>query len=293
MSTNELPPSEDLRAIRYRFDGPVAVVELHRPHRANAWNGTMHGELLDVMHALEHRNDVRAVVITGTPPTFSVGGDSQALGDHAERGSYDTGLSEGTARPGGDLRKEFNEDLSWMFGYQLPIIAAVNGAVAGVSFALACFCDLRFGSAPAKITTAAPKLGLPAEYGLSWTLPRLIGHSRATDLLLSGRMFAGADAAEWGLASEALPAEKVLPRALALAEEIAVHAAPVSVGVSKRLLWRHAPEPTEINRLERKLHLHLMGTADSAEGVRAFMEKREPTWSLSPTEDWPAWLDEH
>jgi len=205
MSVNELPASEDLRAIRYRFDGPVAVVELHRPHRANAWNGTMHGELLAVMRSLEHRNDVRAVVITGAPPTFSVGGDSQALGDHAERGSYDTGLSEDTARPGGDLRKEFNEDLSWMFGYQLPIIAAVNGAVAGVSFALACFCDLRFGSAPAKITTAAPKLGLPAEYGLSWTLPRLIGTTRAADLLFSGRIVTVAETADWGLWNDVLP----------------------------------------------------------------------------------------
>ena len=117
----------------------------------------MHAEFLAVMRHLETLEDVRSVVVTGTPPAFSVGGDSQALGDHAERGSYDTGLAEDTARPGGDLRKEFDEDLSWMFGYRLPIIAAVNGAVAGVSFALACFCDLRFGSAPAKITTAAPE----------------------------------------------------------------------------------------------------------------------------------------
>ena len=92
MTAPDLPASDDLRAIRYRYDGPVAVVELHRPHRANGWNGTMHSELLAVMRNIERSDDIRAVVITGTPPTFSVGGDSQALGDHAERGSYDTGL---------------------------------------------------------------------------------------------------------------------------------------------------------------------------------------------------------
>ena len=153
-------------------DGPVATVTLHRPHRANAWNGTMHAELLAAMRDLEHRPGLRAVVLTGTPPTFSVGGDSQALTDHADRGSYDTGLAPDTLRPGGG-REELDEDLVWMLGYRLPIIAAVNGAVAGVSLALVAFCDLRFGSATAKFTTAAPKLGLPAEYGLSWMLPQI------------------------------------------------------------------------------------------------------------------------
>ena len=90
----------------------------------------MHGEFLAVMRHIETLDDVRAVVVTGTPPAFSVGGDSQALGDHAERGSYDTGLANDVVRPGGQLRQEFDEDLSWMFGYRLPIIAAVNGSVA-------------------------------------------------------------------------------------------------------------------------------------------------------------------
>ncbi|MED5327758.1 MAG: enoyl-CoA hydratase-related protein, partial [Actinomycetota bacterium] len=237
MSATEFPASDDLRAIRYRFDGPVAIVELHRPHRANAWNGTMHGEYLAVMRHIETLDDVRAVVVTGTPPAFSVGGDSQALGDHAERGSYDTGLANDVVRPGGTLRQEFDEDLSWMFGYRLPIIAAVNGSVAGVSFALACFCDLRFGSAPAKITTAAPKLGLPAEYGLSWTLPRLIGTTRAADLLLSGRVVTVAESAYWGLWNEVLPdGEATLDAAVAYGHLLATTTGPRAVSHAKRQL---------------------------------------------------------
>jgi len=281
MTAPDLPASDDLRAIRYRYDGPVAVVELHRPHRANAWNGTMHSELLAVMRHIEHRDDVRAVVITGTPPTFSVGGDSQALGDHAERGSYDTGLPKDTARPGGDLREEFNEDLSWMFGYRLPIIAAVNGAVAGVSFALACFCDLRFGSASAKITTAAPKLGLPAEYGLSWTLPRLIGTTRAADLLLSGRVVTVAETADWGLWNEVLPdGESTLSSAIAYGHLLASTTGRQAVANAKRQLHEDMlrGNPAASVAESKALLDTAMGTAEYREGIAAFVERRPPNF---------------
>ena len=279
MSATELPASDDLRAVRYRFDGPVAIVELHRPHRANAWNGTMHAEFLAVMRHLETLEDVRSVVVTGTPPAFSVGGDSQALGDHAERGSYDTGLADDTARPGGDLRKEFDEDLSWMFGYRLPIIAAVNGAVAGVSFALACFCDLRFGSAPAKITTAAPKLGLPAEYGLSWTLPRLIGTTRAADLLLSGRVVTVAETADWGLWNEVLPdGEATLDAAIAYGHLLASTTGPQAVAHAKRQLHEDvlSGDPAASVAESKELLDAAMGTAEYREGIAAFLERRPP-----------------
>ena len=279
MSATELPASDDLRAVRYRFDDPVAIVELHRPHRANAWNGTMHAEFLAVMRHLETLEDVRSVVVTGTPPAFSVGGDSQALGDHAERGSYDTGLAEDTARPGGDLRKEFDEDLSWMFGYRLPIIAAVNGAVAGVSFALACFCDLRFGSAPAKITTAAPKLGLPAEYGLSWTLPRLIGTTRAADLLLSGRVVTVAETADWGLWNEVLPdGEATLDAAVAYGHLLASTTGPQAVAHAKRQLHEDvlSGDPAASVAESKELLDAAMGTAEYREGIAAFLERRPP-----------------
>ncbi len=106
--------------------------------------------------------------------------------------------------PGVNRRPEYDEDFAWMFGFRTPIIAAVNGAAAGVGLALALFCDLRFGAAPAKLTTAAPKLGLPAEYGMSWVLPRLIGVTRSNDLLLSGRVVTAAETADWGLWNDVL-----------------------------------------------------------------------------------------
>ena len=279
MNATEFPASDDLRAIRYRFDGPVAIVELHRPHRANAWNGTMHGEFLAVMRHIETLDDVRAVVVTGTPPAFSVGGDSQALGDHAERGSYDTGLANDVVRPGGQLRQEFDEDLSWMFGYRLPIIAAVYGSVAGVSFALACFCDLRFGSAPAKITTAAPKLGLPAEYGLSWTLPRLIGTTRAADLLLSGRVVTVAESADWGLWNEVLPdGETTLDAAVKYGHLLAATTGPNAVAHAKRQLHGDIlrGDPAASVAESKELLDAAMGTDEYREGIAAFLERRPP-----------------
>jgi enoyl-CoA hydratase/carnithine racemase len=192
-------------------DGAVAIVWLHRPHRHNAWTGRMHAEYRAAMADLEPRcatrgGRLRAVVVTGTPPAFCVGGDATALAGHAERAGYDAGVDERSlARPGTAGRAELDHDFAWQWAYDVPIIAAVNRACAGVGLALALFCDLRFASVSAKITTAAAKLGLPAEYGMSWVLPRLVGATRAADLLLSSRVVTVGETAEWGLWNGVLP----------------------------------------------------------------------------------------
>ena len=141
----------ELSAVRFEVHDRVATVWLHRPHRHNAWTGRMHREYLHVLRHLDSQPDVRVVVVTGTPPAFCVGGDSEALAGHAERGGYDSGLSGEEARPGGPLAPEFDADFAFQFALRLPIIAAVNGACAGVGLALALFCDLRFGVAAAKL----------------------------------------------------------------------------------------------------------------------------------------------
>ena len=176
----------ELKATRYDIDGHVATVWLHRPHRHNAWTGRMHAEYRWVMAQLEADALVRVVVVTGTPPAFCVGADSQALAGHVERGGYDDGLPAEVANPGYGTQPDFDHDFVWHYGLRFPVIAAVNGACAGVGLALALYCDLRFVAAGARLTTAAPRLGLPAEFGMSWVLPRLVGVTRAADLLLSG-----------------------------------------------------------------------------------------------------------
>lgn len=275
--TAPMAATGELTAIRWEIEDRVATVWLHRPHRHNAWTGTMHAEFRQVMADLEHRDDVRAVVVTGTPPAFSVGGDSTALDGHGERGGYDSGLPAEPARPGGG--DGLDADMAWQLGYRLPIIAAVNGACAGVALSLVLFCDLRFVSATAKITTAAPKLGLPAEYGASWMLPRLVGITRANDLLLSGRVVTGEETADWGLWNGVEPdGEAALAAARRYGRLLAETVGPNAVTVTKRQitedLLRHDPSASVADSL--RLLDEAMGTAEYREGVAAFIGRRPP-----------------
>jgi enoyl-CoA hydratase/carnithine racemase len=275
------PPaaSGELSAIRWEIADRVATVWLHRPHRHNAWTGTMHTEYRQVMADLEHRDDMRAVVVPGTPPAFCVGGDSTALSGHGERGGYNSGLPAEPARPGGGDR--LDADMAWQLGYRLPIIAAVNGACAGVGLSLVLFCDLRFVAATAKLTTAAPKLGLPAEYGASWMLPRLVGVTRANDLLLSGRVVTGEETADWGLWNGVEPdGGATLAAALRYARLLADTVGPNAVSMTKRQiaddLLRHDPAASVADSL--RLLDEAMGTAEYREGVAALIEKRPPNF---------------
>ncbi len=279
----------ELTSIRWDVEDRVATVWLHRPHRHNAWTGRMHAEFRQVMADLEFRDDVRAVVVTGTPPAFSVGGDSQALAGHADTGGYDTGLPAEPARPGtwsasdagagAGLDVRLDADMAWQLAYRHPIIAAVNGACAGVALALVAFCDLRFVAADAKLTTAAPKLGLPAEYGLSWILPRLVGVTRASDLLLSGRVVTGAETADWGLWNGVeADGAATLTAALDYARSLAVTTGPNAVTVTKRQLaedlLRHDPAASVGDSI--RLLDEAMRTAEYREGVAALRDKRPP-----------------
>jgi enoyl-CoA hydratase/carnithine racemase len=268
----------ELKATRYALDGPVATVWLHRPHRHNAWTGRMHTELRWILSELDADPAVRVVIITGTAPAFSVGGDSDALAGHVERGSYDTGVPTDARTPGHGVDPRLDAELTALWGLRFPVIAAVNGACAGVALALACFCDLRFAAAEAKLTTAAPKLGLPAEYGLSWILPRLVGPTHAADLLLSARVVRAADAPP-GLFNAVLPTPVALSAHVAeYAHALATTVGPAAVAATKRQvvtdLLRHDPAASVRESLERMNAA--MRTAEYAEGVAALRERRPP-----------------
>ncbi len=269
----------ELKATRYEVDGRVATVWLHRPHRHNAWTGRMHAEYRWILATLDADSAVRAVVVTGTPPAFSVGGDSEALAAHVERGGYDTGLTESVAKPGFGIRAEFDQDFSFHYGLRFPLIAAVNGACAGIGLALSLFCDLRFGSASARMTTAAPRLGLPAEYGMSWVLPRLVGVTRAADLLLSGRVFTPAETAGWGMWNGVeADGAATLSAAVEYARSLVANAGPAAVQTTKRQLYddllRHDVGASIVE--SKRLMNEAMATAEYREGVAALREKRPP-----------------
>ncbi len=276
----------ELKTLRYEESKPgIALVTLDRPDRLNAWTGRMHTELRAVMAEAEADDGIRVVVITGAGRGFCAGGDTEALEGHADRGGYHAGTPVELAQPAASSGPAFQADFTWFLGLETVTIAAVNGPAAGVGLALACWCDLRVVAATAKLTAAHGKLNLPAEYGLSWLLPRQVGLARANDLLLSSRIFTGAEAAEMGLAQEALddPAA-VLPAALELAASLVATVSPASLATTKRQLavdQLHDDPAAAVVEAQRLLD-SMTGEPDYAEGVASFMEKRPPQWTQPP-----------
>ena len=147
---------------------------------------------------------MRVIIVIGRGKGFCVGGDNQALSGHVDRGAYDSGISEDIANPGFGTDEYFDASFAYHFGLDKPVIAAINGPAAGVGLALACFADLRFAVPGVKFTTAHGKLNLPAEYGLSWMLPKIVGLGRANDLLLTSRVFTSDEALSLGFVNQIL-----------------------------------------------------------------------------------------
>ena len=264
--------TEDLLA-ELRDDG-VLVATLTRPDTRNAFSGAMGRALGEIYRMADVDDAVRVVVITGTPPAFCAGADFSNGSDVFERSDAPAFSANPVSPPAWRIRK--------------PVIAAVNGHAIGIGFTLTLHCDLRFMALDAKYGIVQVRRGVMPDAMSHWTLPRLVGLANAADILLTGRTFTGAEARDLGVASRVLPNDEVLPHALEMAHDMAVNTAPLSVAVSKRLLWgTFSMTPDEVDRAETELHHHLMGEADAREGVMAFLERREPQWSLSVGEHWP------
>ena len=270
----------ELKVTRVEVVDGVATVWLHRPHRRNAWTGRMHAEYRWIMAELDADPAVRCVVVTGTGNDFCVGADSEALAGHAERGAYDPGLPAEVARPGHGVRPEWDHDFAWHFGLRVPVIARVNGACAGVGLVLAAFCDLRVAVADAKVTTATPQLGLPAEYGLSWLLPRLIGATAAADLLLTGRIVRADDAVVAPLFNQVVDAGTLDAAVTMYSERFARAVSPTAVTTAKRQLWGDLMDGDVGGAVDRARALldRLMGGPEYREGVAALRERRQPSF---------------
>ncbi|HEY5155142.1 MAG TPA: enoyl-CoA hydratase-related protein, partial [Acidimicrobiales bacterium] len=220
------------------------------------------------------------IVVTGAGRGFCVGADTQALAGHAERGGYDPGTGAELATPGYGVSPEFDHDFAFHFGLTTPVIAAINGPVAGVGLVLACFCDLRFAASGAKFTTAHGKLNLPAEYGLSWLLPRLVGLTRANDLLLSSRVFLAEEAAEMGLVNAVVEPDRLADHAHDYARMLATTVSRGSVAATKRQIYLDQFRGLGESVAEAAVRLDaMMGEPDFTEGVAALTEKRAPRFS--------------
>lgn len=276
MTTADLRPPLELRATRYEVEDRVATITLSRPERHNAWTGRMHAEYRACLACAEADSDVRVVVVTGDGAAFCVGADSRALEGHVERGAYDPGTPADLARPGG-AGGPFDADLAFHLGVAKPIVAKLNGAAAGVGFALACFCDVRIAAKGAKLTSSHGKLGLPAEFGLSWLLPRLIGASRATELLLSSRVVLAEEAHDLGLVHQVVDHGELDGAVERYARSLAEQVAPSSLATTKRQLYAELGDGllASIERAEALLGV-MMQAQEFKEGVAALAERRTP-----------------
>jgi enoyl-CoA hydratase/carnithine racemase len=256
--------------VLYDVTDGVATITLNRPEKLNAWNAQLAAELGDAMSQADDDDDVRAVVVTGAGRAFCAGAD----------------LSGGEFGGGADAPK-LRSIYPWAM--RTPVIAAINGPAVGVGLTYPMQCDVRYVADDAKLAFAFVRRGAIPELAAHAIVPRVAGFSVAAELLLSGRTFLGAEAAELGIASKALPKDDVLPAALELARDIAVNTAPVSVAVAKRLLWdsidRSVPETM---KAENPLFAKLTRLPDSREGIASFIEKRPPKWTGRPSTDTPS-----
>ena len=271
----------ELKSTEFEVDEEgIATIWLSRPKRMNAWTGRMHTEYRYLLSRAEQDQGVRGIVVTGRGKGFCVGGDSDALTGHVKKGGYDSGTSDEIEWPGYGVSDDFDALFAYHYGLSKPIVAAINGPVAGVGLALACFVDIRFAAPGIKLTTAHGKLNLPAEYGLSWVLPRLVGLGRANDLLLTSRVFYSEEAVAMGLVNQLFDSVNIVQQARGYLHEMVRAVSPNSIKQTRWQIYKdlHRDAASSVEDSE-KLLKEMMKEQDYQEGVQAFLDKRNPKWS--------------
>src|SRR5262245_13843808 len=277
--------------ILYDVDDPVATITLNRPEALNAWTDVMAAEVRDAVGQAERDPAVVGIVLTGAGRGFCAGADMKRLaavsGVDGEGGAdlESTGGAErSTPKPGDE---SWGEDLRGTYTYLLsvpkPVVAAINGPVAGMGVPIVLGCDLRFMNEATVLTTSFAQRGLVAEWGLSWLLTRLVGPAHALDLLFSARRVDGAEAARIGLVNRALPADEVLTAAQDYVRELARGSSPTSMAIMKRQVYSelHAGlGAAERNSIE--LMRESFQRPDFAEGVASYLDRRDPKFPRLP-----------
>ncbi len=240
-------------------DGGVAVVTLNRPERNNGMNGNLELAYFRTLERAQGDRDVRAIVVTGAGKAFCPGAD---LG--------------GAKQPGDEPLPNAQVETSFPLSIDKPMIAAVNGACAGVGLVQALQCDIRFGAKGAKFTTAFARRGLIAEYGIAWLLSRTVGRGAAADLLLSGRVFTAEEAFAMGLLNRLCEPQTLLEEATAYAADLAANVSPASMATMKEQLRR--VEEQSFDEALQEAHALMresLGGPDVGEGIGSFLERRQ------------------
>ncbi len=266
--------SMDYSEILYDVEDHVATITLHRPERLNAFTGTMMREMIDAFDRIDGDDDVRAVVVTGSGRGFCAGADLAAGGDTFASGGSDVRGRGGVVRDGGGMLT------LRIFDSAKPVIGAINGPAVGVGVTMTLPMDVRLASDEARFGFVFSRRGIVPEACSSWFLPRVVGISTAAEWCFSGRVFAAAEAYDRGLVRSVHDPSELLPAARELAQEIARNAAPVSVALTRRMLWRMlgADHPMAAHRVDSRAIQSRGASADAREGVESFLEKRSASF---------------
>jgi enoyl-CoA hydratase/carnithine racemase len=262
--------------VLYAVADGVATLTLNNPARKNAWNLAMEHRYFERLDDAAASRDIRAIVVTGAGTSFCPGMDMAALAGTAEEG---------------ELVRTGRRPMHHAMSIPKPMIAAINGACAGIGLIQAVYCDVRFAARGARMSTSFTRRGLGAEYGMSWMIPRLIGVERALDLLLSGRVFDAEEAHTIGLVSRLCEPANVLSDAQAYARDLAQLSSPRGMAAVRRQVYADLGENFEQSWTRALQIMHRMaGEPDFGEGVASFTEKRDPKFDALPDE-FASWLD--
>jgi enoyl-CoA hydratase/carnithine racemase len=264
--------------ILYEVEDGVAVVTLNRPDRLNAWRAEMEREVREAMKTAAEDDAVRVIVLTGAGRGFCAGADMGGLQSISGAGAV-----EGRRRPGpfdAGSRSDFQKQYSYFPAVPKPIIAAINGACAGLGMVMALYADIRFASDAAKFTTAFARRGLIAEHGISWLLPRLVGMGNAADLMYSARKIGAIEAKEMGLVNRVIPHQSFMDEVMDYARMMASEVSPRSQREMKRELWN--AQFQTLGQAIDSANADMPGSfvsEDFKEGVAHFLEKRAPAFT--------------
>ena len=262
----------------------VATITLARPERMNAFTDVMMRELLDVFDRVDSDDSVRVAIVTGAGErAFCAGADLGGGGDTFAKGGSDIQTAVGVPRDGGGMVS------LRIFDCKKPVIGAINGAAVGVGVTMTLPMDIRLASDNARFGFVFARRGIVPEACSSWFLPRLVGISTAAEWCYSGRVFPASEALERGLVRSVHAPDDLLPAAMELAREIAENTAPVSVALTRQMLWRMlgADHPMEAHRVDSRGIQSRGASADAKEGVESFLEKRPPTYPVKVSDGLP------